>query len=124
MAGRTETGTDHHGRPLSWNKLPPVHLHGYMKNSSKSGTTATATATAGCATTTTPLRVLAQNPLTPADTIAALLELKMEVVFCRYNKGTLCLDYAKECNVNGLVSMIEVLCNHRIRRGGGFAIKG
>jgi Asp-tRNA(Asn)/Glu-tRNA(Gln) amidotransferase A subunit family amidase len=42
MAGRTESGTDHHSRPLSWNKMPPVHLHGYMKNSSKSGTTATA----------------------------------------------------------------------------------
>jgi len=41
MAGRTESGTDHHSRPLSWNKLPPVHLHGYMKSSSKSGTTAT-----------------------------------------------------------------------------------
>ena len=61
----------------------------------------------------TPLHVLAQNPFAPADTIAALLELKMEVMFCRDNKVMLCLGYAKECNVDGLVSMIAVLCNHR-----------
>jgi hypothetical protein len=65
----------------------------------------------GCATT--PLHVLAQNPCAPADTIAALLEMKMEEVFRRDHKGNLCLDYAKEYNVDGLISMIAVLCNHR-----------
>ena len=61
----------------------------------------------------TPLHVLAKNPFAPADTIAALLELKMEAAFCPDNEGFLPLDYAKECNVDGLVSIIAVLCNHR-----------
>jgi len=55
-----------------------------------------------------------KNPFAPADAIAALLELKMEAAFCRDNEaGMSPLDYAKEYSVEGLVSMIAVLCNHR-----------
>jgi hypothetical protein len=61
----------------------------------------------------TPLHVLAQNPFAPANVIAAFLELKMEDAFCPDNKGLSPLDYAEEHNVEGLVSMIAVLCNHR-----------
>ena len=63
--------------------------------------------------TSTPLHVLATNPFAPADTIAALLELKMEAVFCLDDERMSPLDYAKECNVDGLVSMMNVLCIHR-----------
>eukprot|EP01083_Nonionella_stella_P069796 186301_1 len=61
----------------------------------------------------TPLIVLAKNPFVPANSIAALLELKMEDAFCPDDGGLSPLDYAKECNFEGLVSMIAVLCNHR-----------
>eukprot|EP01083_Nonionella_stella_P094821 266144_1 len=61
----------------------------------------------------TPLHVLARNPFVPAHVIAALLELKMDDAFCPDNEGLSPLDYAKEYNVDGLVKMIAVLCNHR-----------
>ena len=61
----------------------------------------------------TPLHILAKNPFAPANAIAALLELKMEAAFCPDNAGLSPLDYAKECNVDSLVAMIAVLCNHR-----------
>jgi len=60
-----------------------------------------------------PLHVLAKNPFAPANTIAAFLELKMEAAFCPDNEGLSPLDYAKECNVDSLIAMIAVLCNHR-----------
>ncbi len=46
---------------------------------------------------------LAGNPFVPADTIAALLEFKMEARFCSGKEGLTPLDYAKEYNVNGLI---------------------
>ena len=61
----------------------------------------------------TPLHVLAKNPFAPANAISALLELKMEAAFCPDNEGLSPLDHAKECNVDSLVAMIAVLCNHR-----------
>ena len=47
------------------------------------------------------------------NAIAALLELKMEAAFSPDNEGLSPLDYATECNVDSLVAMIAVLCNHR-----------
>eukprot|EP01083_Nonionella_stella_P109326 318633_1 len=60
-----------------------------------------------------PLCLLTKNPLMPANDIAALLEMRLEDVFCQDSGGFSPLDYAREYNVNGLVSMIAVLCNHR-----------
>jgi hypothetical protein len=61
----------------------------------------------------TPLHVLARNPFVPANVIAALLELNMGDAFCPDNEGMSPLDCARESNVEGLISMIAVLCNHR-----------
>uniref|UniRef100_A0A7S3V9Q2 Uncharacterized protein n=1 Tax=Chaetoceros debilis TaxID=122233 RepID=A0A7S3V9Q2_9STRA len=61
----------------------------------------------------TPLHVLAQNPFVPADAITRLMELKMDAVFFLDSEGMSPLDYARECNVEGLVLMIAILCNHR-----------
>ena len=61
----------------------------------------------------TPLHVLAKNPFAPVNAIAALLELKMEAAICLDNEGLSPLDYAREYNVEGFVSMIAVLCIHR-----------
>ena len=61
----------------------------------------------------TPLHVLAKNPFASANAISTLLRLKMEAAFCPDNQGLSPLDYAKECNVDSLVAMIAVLCNHR-----------
>lgn len=62
----------------------------------------------------TPLNVLVKNPFVPANVIATFfLQLKMEDAFCLDNEGLSPLDHARECNVEGLVSMVTVLCNHR-----------
>ena len=62
----------------------------------------------------TPLHMLSMNPHAPADTIAALLDVNMEVAFCLDNQGKMSMDYAaREYNVGGLVGMINGLCNHR-----------
>lgn len=60
-----------------------------------------------------PLHILAMNPNAPADAISALLNANMEAAFCQDNQGKMPLDYAGEYNVDGLVGMITVLCNHR-----------
>ena len=61
----------------------------------------------------TPLHMLSMNPHAPADTIAALLNVDMEVAFCLDNQGKMSLDYARDYNVGGLIAMINGLCNHR-----------
>jgi len=59
------------------------------------------------------LHALVMNYFAPADAIATLLNLKMENVFCLDNTGKTPLDYAREYNVEGLISMIVVLFNRR-----------
>eukprot|EP00554_Chaetoceros_debilis_P015942 CAMPEP_0194125528 /NCGR_PEP_ID=MMETSP0150-20130528/59510_1 /TAXON_ID=122233 /ORGANISM="Chaetoceros debilis, Strain MM31A-1" /LENGTH=693 /DNA_ID=CAMNT_0038819339 /DNA_START=83 /DNA_END=2167 /DNA_ORIENTATION=- len=50
----------------------------------------------------TPLHMLSMNPHSPADAIAALLDVDMEVVFRLDNQGKISLDYARDYNVGGL----------------------
>ena len=61
----------------------------------------------------TPLHMLSMNPHAPADTIAALLDVDVEVAFCLDNQGKMSMDYAREYNVGGLVGIVNGLCNHR-----------
>ena len=61
----------------------------------------------------TPLHMLTMNPHAQAETIAALLDVNVEVAFGMDNRGKMSLDYAREYNVGGLVGMINGLCNHR-----------
>ena len=61
----------------------------------------------------TPLHMLSMNPHAPADTIAFLFYANMEAAFCVDNQGKTVIDYATEYNVGGLISMINILCNHR-----------
>ena len=61
----------------------------------------------------TPLHMLSMNPHSPADAIAALLNVDMEVVFRLDNQGKISLDYARDYNVGRLVALVNGLCNHR-----------
>jgi hypothetical protein len=61
----------------------------------------------------TPLHILSMNPRAPADTIVALFNSNMEAAFRQDAQEKTPLDYAREYNVDGLVSMIAGLCNHR-----------
>ena len=56
---------------------------------------------------------VSMNPHAPAETIAALLDVNMEVAFRLDKQGKILLDYARDYNVGGLVGMINGLCNHR-----------
>eukprot|EP01083_Nonionella_stella_P011595 32902_1 len=60
-----------------------------------------------------PLHDMVVNPLLPATTIVRLLNLQLESAFCVDNRNRAPLDYAKDCNADGLISMITLLCNHR-----------
>jgi hypothetical protein len=53
------------------------------------------------------------NPHAPADTIAVLLDVNVEVAFRLDNIEKMSLDHARGYNVGGLVGMINCLCNHR-----------
>ena len=61
----------------------------------------------------TPLHMLSMNPHAPANAVAALLDVNVEVAFRLDNQGRMSLDYARDYNVGGLISMIGGLCNHR-----------
>ena len=61
----------------------------------------------------TPLHMLSMNPHAPADTIAALLNVNFEVAFRVDNQGKTSLDRARDCDVGGLVGMVNGICNHR-----------
>jgi len=61
----------------------------------------------------TPLHMLSMNPHSPADAIAALLDVDVEAVFCLDGQGKISLDYARDYNVGGLVALVNGLCNHR-----------
>ncbi len=61
----------------------------------------------------TPMHILTMNPHTPAETVAALLNVNVKVAFCVDNEGKIPLNYARDYNVGGLVGMINDLCNHR-----------
>ena len=58
----------------------------------------------------TPLHMLSMNPHAPADAIAALLDVNMEVAFCLDNQGKMSMDYARDYNVGGLVGIVNGLC--------------
>ena len=60
-----------------------------------------------------PLHMLSMNPHDPPEAVAALLNVNVEVAFCVDNQGNMSLDYARDCNVGGLVEMINGLCNYR-----------
>jgi len=60
----------------------------------------------------TPLHMLSMNPHSPADAIAAVLDVDVEVVFRLDGQGKLSLDYARDYNVGGLVALVNGLCNH------------
>jgi len=60
-----------------------------------------------------PLHYMVMNPLMPASTIVTLLDLQLESAFCLDNRNRTPLDYAKDCNADGLISMMTLLCNHR-----------
>ena len=53
------------------------------------------------------------NSHAPAETIAALLDVKMDVAFSVDNQGNISLDSARDYNVSGLVATINGLCDHR-----------
>eukprot|EP01083_Nonionella_stella_P047353 126735_1 len=62
----------------------------------------------------TPLHILTMNPHAPADAIAALLTSNMEAVFfLETSQQKTPLEYARDYNVDGLIAMIAVLCNHK-----------
>ena len=61
----------------------------------------------------TPLHMLSMNPHAPADAIAALLDINVEVAFRLDNEMKMSLDYTRDYNVGGLVAAINGLCNHR-----------
>jgi len=60
-----------------------------------------------------PLHMLSINCHAPAETIAALLNVNVGVVFRLDNQGKIPLDFVREYNVGGLVAKINGLCNHR-----------
>ena len=60
-----------------------------------------------------PLHILTMNPHAAANTIAALLDVDMEVAFRLDCQGKMSLDYARDYDVGGLVAMVNGLCNHR-----------
>ena len=60
-----------------------------------------------------PLHMISMNPNSPADAIAALLDVDVEVVFRLDGQGRNSLDYARDYNVGGLVALVNGLCNHR-----------
>ena len=64
----------------------------------------------------TPLHMLAMNSNAPADSIAALLDCNMDIVFCLDNQNQTPIDYARVYNAGGLVGIIEGLCNYRRER--------
>ena len=64
-----------------------------------------------------PLVMLSMNPHATADTIAALLNVDIEVTFRLDNKGQMSLDCEQEYNVSDLVAIINVFCNKRYRMG-------
>jgi len=61
----------------------------------------------------TPLHMLSMNPHAQADSIAALLDVNVEVVFCLDGQRKISLDYARDYNVGGLLALVNGLCNHR-----------
>ena len=60
-----------------------------------------------------PLHILSMNPHAPADAIAALFDSNIQTVFCADNQQKTPLEYARDCNVGGLIQIINGLCNHR-----------
>jgi len=62
----------------------------------------------------TPLHMIAMNPYIPSHSIAALVHANMDDVACADNDGKTPLDHARECNVPGLLAMIEAMCMHSI----------
>ena len=61
----------------------------------------------------TPLHILSQNPNASSDVLLSLLMCNMETAFIDDDDGEMPLDHARNYNVLGLVSMLNVLCNHR-----------
>ena len=61
----------------------------------------------------TPLHILCINYHAPPDAIIGLLMSNMEAAFHQDYHRQMALDYAWNYNVRGLLSMINVLCNHR-----------
>ena len=60
-----------------------------------------------------PLHILSMNPHAPADAIAALHNVNVEIALCVDNQGKIPLDYAIEYNVGGLIALISGLCSVR-----------
>eukprot|EP01083_Nonionella_stella_P206535 751170_1 len=101
---------------LHYNPIAFVRMHHYLRdNGIENGTKSLLVNRHydNSGNKSTPFHVLAKNPFAPAKTIAALLELKKEAAFRKDDKGNTPLDYAAEYNVDGLISMMNVLCNHR-----------
>ena len=61
----------------------------------------------------TPLHMLAMHHHALDDAIAALLDINLEVAFRMDRKGKMSLDYARDCNVSGLIGMIKSLYNYK-----------
>ena len=55
-----------------------------------------------------------ENPHAPVDAISAILNSKMEAIFCKDFQQKTALDYAIEYNSDGLVATMQGgLCNQR-----------
>ncbi len=64
----------------------------------------------------TSLYILAMNPNDSDDSIGALLNSKMDIVFCLDNQEQTPIDYAGNYNVCGFVGIFEGLYNYRRER--------
>lgn len=67
-----------------------------------------------CVQGMTPLHMIAMDPDTPSHFFAALVYANMDDVTSADNDGKTPLDHARECNVPGLLAMIEAMCMHSI----------
>ena len=104
----------HHMDDAPFHKLPPVQLfHHNARYQRPPWCTWQWFSTCHQSLSWTHLRMLSMNPYAPADTIAALSNVNLEVVFRVDNQRKISLDYARDYNVGGLVAMINGLCIHR-----------
>ncbi len=72
-----------------------------------------ATYNGACYNGMTPMHIIALNPHADLGSIHTCLEADMSAAFVSDNRNKTPLDYLREYNMPGLVSVIQTLCHHR-----------